>query len=709
VKMLILYFRNCGKHEGPDMRKINVIVMLLLLVPFCITYYANKVDADYITAQGNPQETGELLPDPNLLVVPEIEIGEDSPEFSYDFAFQDGYGEVILMWEHSAGYLPHFSYGTYATYRDCLEFVRLKQTFMWAYNQTPTTLKISASVQIACTGDFKLKDNGDDMYAIYFWLGIPGLNYGAKIKEVTDLKGGQKYDIQFLMTSSEAKGYFAGSVLEGGHQFYPNDNYTLFVGLIPTVTIVNSFGGGGYYEDCEGSVTASISHLSVKALLDVADLTPAIVQPKFNTTTLWNETYRGLKLEPMGENSFVHVSAEYAFSQALTLGRMTSDHHSIWNVTPYQDIPTYMQYFAIDVMGDSIYLCSLSQISAGGHIFILKLDSQGQELWNKSIPLYYTDIPVFVDVDTSGAMYILSLSLMTQIINDPFSEVVAYCLVKLDNEGNTLWNRTLMALTYTEFENSLYSFKAPKGLGCFGNSVYIGLPDMIQRYDADGNEMWSINYDYDDFMCDPNSGFYTCSSSFNEEFRLSKWTTEGSISWNASLDIDYGTGWQDYPRVEKMKVGPDLLLYLVLEYTHVNHVITITRVTQSGQIYSQDTIYNLEDVEVFGQYYLEPFVTDMAITGDGLVHLAVLNESSDIYQMMYPFTLIPANVLLTYELSGPMIFTVSPVAMIITGVATLMFGGIALDYFVRRRPRLKDILPEQEEIDPWKILVGEEE
>jgi hypothetical protein len=146
-----------------------------------------------------------------------------------------------------------------------------------------------------------------------------------------------------------------------------------------------------------------------------------------------------------------------------------------------------------------------------------------------------------------------------------------------------------------------------------------------------------------------------------------------------------------------------------LEYRHVNHVMTMTRITQAGQIYSQDTIYNLSNVEAYGQYYLKPLISDMAVTGDGLVHLAVVNESTDTYLVMSPFAVFPANVLLTYDPSGPIIFKVSPAAMIITGVATLMFGGIAWDYFVRQRTRPKDMIPEQEEIDPWKFLIGETE
>ena len=71
----------------------------------------------------------------------------------------------------------------------------------------------------------------------------------------------------------------------------------------------------------------------------------------------------------------------------------------------------------------------------------------------------------------------------------------------------------------------------------------------------------------------------------------------------------------------------------------------------------------------------------------------------------------PANILLTYELSGPAIFsfTMGPESLIISGAATLILGGIAWDHFIRGRTRPEEILAEQEEIDPWEILMGDTE
>ncbi|KXH70486.1 MAG: hypothetical protein AM326_04380 [Candidatus Thorarchaeota archaeon SMTZ-45] len=691
------------------MRKITVIMMLIFVVTFFIVCDATKVDASFTPAQGNPQESGELLPDPYLLTEPEIEIGYDSPEFSYDYLAQGEHGEVTLIWEHSAGHQPYFWSIPYVGYVECREFARLKQEFTWEYNQTPVTLRISASVQITCSGDFTLQDNGDEMYAIYFWIGPPGYSYAGRIKTVTGLKGGQTYDIQFLLTSSEAKQYFVGSIEEEGFQIYPHDNYAMFMGLIPTERFVAYYGGSTPFDVYEGVVNATISHFSIEALLKVDDLTPELISPKFNTT-ISGSIYNGItRLEPLGENSFVHLSFDYFFSQEVTLGCMTSNHTSIWNVTPYQEVSTYGLYIIVKVVGDGIFLCSPQSSPESVNLFLLKLDSNGQEIWNSSIHLYDMEIPLFMDVDASGTIYILSLSIKyfnPGVVN---SSRIVYSLIKLDSMGYKLWDRTLLNLSYFEYVFSVYSVKYPKGLGCYNGEVYIGMPDSVQRYDANGNEVWSIEEEYEAFAPDPFGGFYTCSYVFDEEFRLSRWTTEGTISWTKSFSIDYGYDWQDFPRLDRFEVGHDQLLYLVLEYRHVNHVMTINRVTRSGQIYSQDSIFNLNDTEAYGPYYLKPLVADVAVTRDGLVHLAVMNESTYLYPVMDPFYVLPANILLTFEPSGPTFFTVSPEAMIITGVATLMFAGIAWDHFARGRTRPEEILPQQEEIDPWKLLMEERE
>ena len=686
------------------MRKAAVISVLFLLMQLCMANFVEGVDVGYIPAQGNPQETGELLPNPDLLVEPDVEIGDSSPEFGYDYELQGDRGSVNLTWTHNSYHHPSYEYVPYVGYPQCSEFARMKQEFTWEYNQTPVTLSVSASVQITCTGDFATEENGDDMYAMGFWIGVPGYSYAGRIKMIDDLKAGQNYDIQFLMTSFEAEQYFAGSVSQGGLQMYPHDTYTMFVGLIPTEQFAGFFGGLEVWEVYDGSVTAAISHYSVKALLDVEDLTPPLIAPKFNTSSLWNESTFGLGLEPMGQNELVYITG-YGYSGSFTLGKLTSEHSSIWNVAPSASGVGLSGNPICDVTGNNVFLLSTNYTPSSVGLLLIKLDSEGQELWNVSVDLYGYDIPVLIDVSSSGAIYLVSLSFVygdMMIIED--TELI-YSLIRLDSQGNRLWNKTLLNQSFMNYVFTVYNSQLSMGISCSGDTVYVGMPYSLLKYDSSGNELWNVTHDYFGFCSDPYGGFYTSERLLNDEYQISKWGTEGSIRWSRSLSLDYGLGWRDFPVVGRMEVGPDQLLYVDLEYRCVNHVMMISRLTRSGQIHSQDTLFDLEDVESFGPSYIKPFISSIAVTGDGLVHLAIMNESiaSDPYNIPYYST--PANVLLAYELSGPFIFTMGPESLIITGVATLILGGIAWDHFIRGRTRLEEILPEQEEIDPWKILM----
>jgi hypothetical protein len=698
-----------GNVEGLYLRKFEVIVLVLLVMSFLMVDDVEGFSEGYVLAQGNPQETGELLPNPNLIIEPNVEIGQNSPEFRWTYYIPEQ--SLDLTWTHTPGYPISLGYGY--PYQECDEYARMWQEFTWGYNQTPVTLKVSASVQISCTGDFATQENGDDMFEIGFWLGLPGSSTPIRIKSISDLSDGQSYDIEFLLSYYEAQTFFMGSIMYGGVQSHPSDVYRLYVGLIPTTEFAGVYGGiwEEPWEVYDGSVTATINHFSANALLEVESQAPPLIVPKFNTTSLWNDTSRGLGIEAMGQDSFVYLdmSSESYYNGQFSLGKMTSEHMPIWNQTISSEILYASPIMNMKVAGDSIFFLWGNQTGNGGNIVLGKFDSEGTSIWNKSVTIYNNDIPMFLDVASTGLMYLLSLS--AKGTSTATMELV-YSLIQLDSMGNQMWNETVHTMSYEEWLSMGYELQLAKGIGCSGGDVYLGMIDSILRYDSNGNQVWSRSYDFASFCNDPSGGFYTVTTFDDGGFELSRWNTAGSIVWTRSLSLDYGLEWRDYPDLQKMEVGPSRQLYLVLNYMHIEPTITVARVSISGDIISHDTIYSLAVLSpYFSLYYtLTPYITDMAITGNGLVHLTATNEYPSVpyYSQLIP---VPADTLLTYELSGPISFsfTMSPESLIITGVATLILGGIAWDHFVRGRTRPEEILPVQEEIDPWEILMGDTE
>jgi hypothetical protein len=434
-----------------------------------------------------------------------------------------------------------------------------------------------------------------------------------------------------------------------------------------------------------------------------------LISPKYNTTSLWNETYFGVGLEPMGQSSFVYLGL-HTYAYEFTLGKLTSEHESIWTLTPMNESSGYYGIPIAEVVDSNVFILSNNMTSETLEMLLMKIDASGQELWRTSISNTGYHIPMHIDVASSGSIHVLSLSLNIEYTLPIEGMRLSYTLTRLDSQGNKLWNKSLLNQTYEDYILSFYNSEYSMGLGAYGEGVFLSIPSSVLRYDSSGNELWNITHDHVAFCPDPYGGFYTCERMLNDDFQISKWGTEGSIRWSQSLSLDYGLGWRDFPLVGRMEVGPDQLLYVQLEYRNVNQAITIARLSRTGQLHSHDTIFNLDDAESYGSSYRGPFITDIAVTGDGLVHLSVINDSiySDEYPYI-PYSLHPANTLLTYELSGPFIFRMSPESLIVSGVATLIFGGIAWDHFVRGRTRPEETLPEQEEIDPWELLMGDTE
>ncbi|NHI89207.1 MAG: hypothetical protein EAX87_06755 [Candidatus Thorarchaeota archaeon] len=695
------------------MGKLDILVMLLLLVSLVIVDF-DDVGASFQIAQGNPQGTGELLPDPNLMTIPNVEIGAYSPEFSYQYQVGESNGNLDLKWSHTAGYQLGYDYGY--PYVQSNEFARFWQVFNWPYNQTPVTLKIQTTVEISCTGDFASQENGQNMYSVNVWIRKPELGSAYLLKVFDDIESGQSYDLEFQTQTFEAKSIFYGSIMYDSVQAYPSDDYELAVGLAPTSSFIYPYSNPAPWEVVEGTVTVTVSHFSCNALLQVDKITPVLKAPKYNTTTMWNDTAMCFALESIGQNSLAYVSQNMSvYPYSLYLGKLASQHTPIIDekALPYELVMYEARSFK--VAGNKMYLLGTDQLDY--RIRLITFDSSGNEIWNSSFSLFDQDVPLLLDVSASGYIYIVSLS--ARQVADIYPYDLVFSLLCVNQGGTALWNQTLKVMSYEEYLAAALDLQLPRGVGCSSDDVYVSMMDSIMKFDSSGNLRWAKTVDHEAFCVDPAGGVYTCTKLFDDDLRLCKWNSAGVVVWNKSLGLNYGLGWRDNPYIAALDVGPSGQLIAVLAYSQIHPASLITRISPAGQIVSQDTISEQEQEYPFfpydpyyfyyygvSYYSMIPYICDMALTQDGLVHLAV---STNTYGA-YPYSLLtslPADTLLTYELSGPIVITFSPESLIITGAATLIFGGIAWDHFIRGRTRPEEILPEQERVDPWKLLMGE--
>lgn len=657
--------------EEYGVNKIKGLIYMLY-IGLMITSPLLVVDAYFVPAQTTtPTLSGELLPNPYFTDEPYVEIGLYSQEFSYEYSP----GSLTLIWMHSAGY--ELNFGSYYP-TTCNEFARVTQTFLSDYNESIQSVRLAATIQLDTTGDFSLAAFPDNMWEIHF--GVYSGNGGfTPLRIVNDFDLGEVTELQYMLTSMETDAIFYGPETMRSYGFY--------IQLIPTYYFGLTIGNTTPWMDFSGSVVAQITHMSFEAMLEGESLAPPLKAPLYNTTLLQNETTSViLGIESAGYDQIYEMRQQDG--PVYSLFTRTSDHQELRNYTiPFpEDSPAYFGIFSFSSQEDRIATVSIKAEIGNYSVRVECIDSFGDSLWNSTISLFYQDIPIMVDFDGSGNLWLHILSVdMAQDPYNPYSMTLIHSLAKLDDRGSFLWNKTLRKTPYYVYASS-GDLGLPTGFGTEGNNIFIGFRDEIFKIDPNGEKIWSTKYDTEVMSVDPLGGFYSYSRVHLSHGQLTRWETNGDIAWTKSLGWDYGNGWVEEPLIRTMTTGPNGPLHLVLEYPSVDPCSTLVRITRAGDIISQDKIFEAQDYtypyyEPYYYYGNLPVVTDIAVTGDGLVHLVGTHSYYPyINSPLYP---IPGTFLITYQL--PEIPTISPLSLGMIGVASVLIIGIAYDFFFRRR------------------------
>lgn len=117
--------------------------------------------------------------------------------------------------------------------------------------------------------------------------------------------------------------------------------------------------------------------------------------------------------------------------------------------------------------------------------WIVKLDSKGDMLWNKSIGQAYNDVVESIHVTSTGDFIVLGY---TQISSD--SAAYMGWMFKLGTDGQRVWNKNLGRLKMTSSAISS------------NDKIYMAyyiedtIPDnyLIQAFNSDGNKIWERDY-----------------------------------------------------------------------------------------------------------------------------------------------------------------------------------------------------------------------
>ncbi|MCX6709096.1 MAG: right-handed parallel beta-helix repeat-containing protein [Candidatus Woesearchaeota archaeon] len=187
----------------------------------------------------------------------------------------------------------------------------------------------------------------------------------------------------------------------------------------------------------------------------------------------------------------------------------------------------------------NVIVAGYTKVSLGGDpptydydYYIIKYDENGNHLWNKTINSGsdYGDFARSVAVDLNDNIIVTGYNQS----GFDMTEKDDYLTIKLNSAGTIQWNKTFHAATIDE----AYSVDTDASNNIIVTGSSSGLTSYTVKYDANGNQLWTANNTY------PESGvanFGATANSNNDVFitdgqnRLIKYNSSGHYQWNISF------------------------------------------------------------------------------------------------------------------------------------------------------------------------------
>ena len=202
-----------------------------------------------------------------------------------------------------------------------------------------------------------------------------------------------------------------------------------------------------------------------------------------------------------------------------------SEGNEIWNKTFKETSADERFYFFKQISNEEYTFIGMSY--SGGptnNLIQIKTDLNGNELWNKSLLIGCYELRNIHD--TLDNAYVVSLLSCTQADTK---------IIKIDSNGNELWNRTFEYSIINSIQQT-----SDDGFVLAGNKELAGTIDyddgLLIKTDSNGNELWNKTYQE--------------RNNYSEIFRSIKITSEGgfiiggySYDANGSHLIQGGYGW----------------------------------------------------------------------------------------------------------------------------------------------------------------------
>ena len=242
--------------------------------------------------------------------------------------------------------------------------------------------------------------------------------------------------------------------------------------------------------------------------------------------TIWDKTFGnfendiGYCVRETDDGGFITIGGLAFSAGAITnvwIQKINSSGNLIWSKTYARN--QYNIGYSIAQTSDGNFIAAAFTTDPISHndFWLMKLNSNGDTLWTKTFPESLTDVPFDIE-ETNDKGFILAG--YTQSFGTGSTD---FFLIKVDSLGNEMWNRTYGGALEEEAHSVKQAIDGGYVIAGWTRSFGAGDYDMyIVKTDKDGNLQWSQTYGKShtdkaySVTLTPDNGFVVTGSGFRE-------------------------------------------------------------------------------------------------------------------------------------------------------------------------------------------------
>jgi tetratricopeptide (TPR) repeat protein len=323
-----------------------------------------------------------------------------------------------------------------------------------------------------------------------------------------------------------------------------------------------------------------------------------LIKTDSNGYELWNKTFGGssddgaYSVQSTNDGGYILSGYRDNYDKAWLI-KTDSNGNELWNNT-FQGLGllgfNYL-YSALPTKDNGYVIVGETDSSDTGNLdaWLIKTDSNGNELWNKTFGGYYDDTTQAIQITNDGG-YVLAGR--TSSYSDDSEDFDAW-LIRTDSNGNKLWEKTFDGQSSGD---SILSVQ----LAIDGGFILAGETDpydlgdwdaWLIKTDSNGNMLWEKTYDSSDDDDTANSvlstsdggyaivGFASLNGSEDVDGWFIKTDSNGNELWNRTIG---GREWDDILSVQATSDGGYILAGETKSYGSGNNDVWLIKTNSNG-------------------------------------------------------------------------------------------------------------------------------